>query len=96
MVRIGRDTLFGYEVLSLGDLGKHILTDEINETGAKQITRDLLEALIIIRDEGFTHRDIKLQVRSLRLHFVVRYGILVIYETYDYLRCPLNNPRIYS
>ncbi|KAL2048677.1 hypothetical protein N7G274_000589 [Stereocaulon virgatum] len=40
----------------LGDLSKYIPAGEITEKGAEQITRDLLEALTIIHEEGFTHR----------------------------------------
>ena len=51
------------EYVPLGDLSKYITTGDIKEYDAKQITRDILEALIIIHEEGFTHRDIKPQVR---------------------------------
>lgn len=46
-----------------GDLNEYIATGEIGENDAKQIARDILEALTIIHEEGFTHRDIKPQVR---------------------------------
>ena len=51
------------EYMPFGDLGKYIPTGEIKERDAKQIARDMIEALIIIHEEGFTHRDIKPQVR---------------------------------
>ncbi len=52
------------EYVPFGDLSKYITTGEIQERDAKQIARDMLEALIIIHEEGFTHRDIKPQVRT--------------------------------
>ena len=51
------------EYVPFGDLSKYITTGEIKEHDAKQIARDIIEALIIIHEEGFTHRDIKPQVR---------------------------------
>ncbi|KAL8744751.1 MAG: hypothetical protein Q9190_003049 [Brigantiaea leucoxantha] len=49
------------EYFALGDLEKHIETDDISEFDAKQITIDVLEGLKIMHSEGFTHRDLKPQ-----------------------------------
>ena len=70
------ETLYlAMEYCPLGDLSKHIPIGEITEKGAKQITRDLLEALTIIHEEGFTHRDIKPHVRSFYPPLFVHYYI---------------------
>jgi serine/threonine protein kinase len=51
------------EYLPLGDLSKHILGD-IKELDLKDISSQLLEGLNLIHTKGFTHRDLKPQVRS--------------------------------
>ena len=42
-------------------------TGEVMEMEAKQITRDVLEALVYLHGEGFTHRDVKPQVSLLQV-----------------------------
>lgn len=51
------------EYLALGDLSQYIIT-AISEEETKQIASDLLQGLKIMHAEGFTHRDLKPQVRS--------------------------------
>ena len=55
------------EYLPFGDLSKHMSPGNISEQDARQITRDLLEALALMHEEGFTHRDIKPQVRLIHV-----------------------------
>ena len=50
------------EYISHGHLRSY-LEVEISESEAKVITRQLLEGLVIIHQEGFAHRDLKPEVR---------------------------------
>ena len=50
------------EYLSHGHL-RNYLEVERSETEAKVITRQLLEGLVVIHEEGFAHRDLKPEVR---------------------------------
>jgi serine/threonine protein kinase len=57
------DTVFlTMEYLQFGDLAKQI-TPEITEWDAQQVTIQLLDGLYIMHQNGFTHRDLKPQVR---------------------------------
>ena len=53
------------EYFQFGDLSNYISTGEIAENDAKRITKDVLEALMLMHGEGFTHRDLKPKVRTL-------------------------------
>ena len=55
------------EYLEYGDLGRYI-SQGFREVEVKQITTDLLDALRIMHDEGFAHRDLKPQVSDYILH----------------------------
>jgi serine/threonine protein kinase len=50
------------EYLPFGDLAKYI-TPEITEWDAQQVITELLDGLCIMHQNGFTHRDLKPQVR---------------------------------
>ena len=49
------------EYIDLGDL-RDYLEVERPESEAKAITRQLLEGLLVIHQEGFAHRDLKPEV----------------------------------
>ena len=49
------------EYISYGHL-RHYLNVERSEGEAKAITRQLLEGLLVIHQEGFAHRDLKPEV----------------------------------
>jgi serine/threonine protein kinase len=51
------------EYFPLGDLSRHILGD-IKEHDLKDISSQILEGLKLMHSKGFTHRDLKPQVRS--------------------------------
>lgn len=53
------------EYISHGNL-RNYLEAERSEDEAKAITRQLLEGLVIIHQEGFAHRDLKPEVRPHR------------------------------
>jgi serine/threonine protein kinase len=55
------------EYISQGHL-RNYLKVERSESEAKVITRQLLEALVIIHQYGFAHRDLKPEVSS---HFFI-------------------------
>ena len=50
------------EYISHGDL-RHYMEVERSEDEAKAVTRQLLEGLFVIHQEGFAHRDLKPEVR---------------------------------
>ena len=50
------------EYINHGDL-RNYLEVERSESEAKAITRQLLEGLVVIHQEGFAHRDLKPEVR---------------------------------
>ena len=50
------------EYFEEGDLSTFISEAETSERDAKDIAGDLLQALIMIHSQGFTHRDLKPQV----------------------------------
>lgn len=52
------------EYFPLGTLDR-FLSGEIKEQDAKLISSQLLEGLTIMHKEGFTHRDLKPQVRRM-------------------------------
>jgi serine/threonine protein kinase len=52
------------EYFQHGDLQGCIITQELPEEDTKIITTQLLEGLRILHENGFTHRDLKPQVRS--------------------------------
>ena len=56
------------EYVSHGHL-RHYLEVERSESEAKTITRQLLEGLSVIHQEGFAHRDLKPEVRASSLLF---------------------------
>lgn len=47
------------EYFPLGDLNKHVKQNPLAESDAWDITAQLLDALVIMHDQHFTHRDIK-------------------------------------
>ncbi len=51
------------EYFELGDLYQHVKSS-ITELDAKIITKQLLEGLAVMHEHGFTHRDLKPQVRA--------------------------------
>jgi serine/threonine protein kinase len=51
------------EYLPLGDLSRHI-SEDIKEHDVKDISLQILEGLKLMHSKGFTHRDLKPQVRS--------------------------------
>ena len=51
------------EYISHGNLRHCLMMEERSESEAKIITRQLLEGLSIIHQEGFAHRDLKPEVR---------------------------------
>ena len=53
------------EYFELGDLSRYMTEGCISEQDAKIIALDLLQALVIMHSEGFTHRDLKPQVSPL-------------------------------
>jgi serine/threonine protein kinase len=58
------DTIFlAMEYFQYGDL-QGCITQGLTEDDAKVITTQLLEGLRILHESGFTHRDLKPQVRS--------------------------------
>ena len=46
------------------DLSTFISEFKTSERDAKNIAEDLLQALVMIHSQGFTHRDLKPQVRA--------------------------------
>jgi serine/threonine protein kinase len=50
------------EYLSRGDLS-HYIGPNLHKIDAKEITRNVLQGLKVMHEEGFAHRDIKPQVR---------------------------------
>ena len=50
------------EYFPYGDLARY-LKSPLSEFQIKQITEDVLEGLKVMHAEGFTHRDLKPQVR---------------------------------
>ena len=58
------------EYYPLGDLAKYI-DGTIMEDGAKQIASGILTALEIMHEEGFTHRDLKPQVKFLGRNYTL-------------------------
>lgn len=46
----------------MGDLSIFISEAKTSEQDAKDIAEDLLQALVMIHSQGFTHRDLKPQV----------------------------------
>ena len=61
------DLLFiAMEYFELGDLEGFILTSgTCTEQGARTIAQQILEGLSVMHELGFTHRDLKPQVRPL-------------------------------
>ena len=57
------------EYFEQGDLSTFISEAKTSERDAKDIAGDLLQALIIIHSQGFTHRDLKPQVCALFLEY---------------------------
>ena len=55
------------EYLPLSDLSKYISRD-IKEHNLKDISSQLFEGLKLMHSKGFTHRDLKPQVRSAFLY----------------------------
>lgn len=51
------------EYISHGDLRQYLKVER-PESEAKAITRQLLEGLSVIHDEGFAHRDLKPEVEA--------------------------------
>jgi serine/threonine protein kinase len=51
------------EYLPLGDLSKHI-SEDIQEDDLKDISSQILEGLKLMHWKGFTHRDLKPEVRN--------------------------------
>ncbi len=47
------------EYFPLGDLGQHIKDWPLAKRAAKDITTQILEALVIMHENHYTHRDIK-------------------------------------
>ena len=52
------------EYISHGHL-RNYMQAERSESEVKAITRQLLEGLVVIHQEGFAHRDLKPEVRPL-------------------------------
>ena len=50
------------EYISNGDLRSYLKVER-SESEARVITRQLLEGLVVIHQEGFAHRDLKPEVR---------------------------------
>lgn len=50
------------EYFEMGDLSIFISEAKTSEQDAKDIAEDLLQALVMIHSQGFTHRDLKPQV----------------------------------
>ena len=50
------------EYISHGHL-RHYMEVERSESEAKDVTRQLLEGLLVIHQKGFAHRDLKPEVR---------------------------------
>ena len=51
------------EYIGHGHLRQYLEEEERSENEAKAITRQLLEGLSVIHQEGFAHRDLKPEVR---------------------------------
>jgi serine/threonine protein kinase len=58
------------EYFPLGDLSKHILGG-FEEHDLKDISLQLLEGLKLMHLKGFTHRDLKPQVRNIFLYLLI-------------------------
>jgi serine/threonine protein kinase len=70
------------EYFPLGDLSKHI-SEEIKEYELKDISSQLLEGLSLMHSKGFTHRDLKPQVRNVflyRSHLILYQYLISISE----------------
>ena len=69
------------EYFPYGDLEKNAAN--IDETGVREITLDLLEGLRIIHAEGFVHRDLKPQVLVLPNNVVDAVFLTILPRTYS-------------
>ena len=81
------------EYFAEGDLSNFISEAKTSEMDAKDIAGDLLQALVMIHSQGFTHRDLKPQVCAsfLEYPFLHAFHTLVLISkltTAEYIRSP--------
>ena len=81
------------EYFEEGDLSTFISEAKTSERDAKDIAGDLLQALVMIHSQGFTHRDLKPQVCALSLEypFLRNFRALVMISTLttpEHIRSP--------
>lgn len=50
------------EYIQHGDLGNYIKAQQTARLHAREITKQILEALVVLHAEGICHRDLKPQV----------------------------------
>lgn len=57
------DIFLAMEYIPYGDLGDYIKDEGTARPHAREMTKQILEALVVLHAEGICHRDLKPQVR---------------------------------